>query len=67
MVKRIVYTASKEYQLVSIGINLVNKVLSGIDCKPELTDNIHISKAHDLAKQWNEVFFDLYVTKQGAK
>lgn len=66
MDKIIVHRNFKEYQLISISIDLVNKILSAKDCDKDVSENVHLNKAYELANKWNEVFFSLYVSKEGA-
>ncbi|HLX54257.1 MAG TPA: hypothetical protein VKR58_09965, partial [Aquella sp.] len=54
------------FQLISIAIDLVHKVLSITDCNPDLINDRHVSKAIDVAHKWNELFIDNIVgTKEG--
>lgn len=55
----------KDFQLVSLGIELAHKVIGAMDCCPGLETNKHMVKALELARQWNETFFDVYVTTEG--
>lgn len=66
MDKNIVNRNHIDFQLISVGIELVHKVLSLKDCTPELMAvNHHLSKAHELAIKWNEMFFEAYISKEG--
>ncbi len=53
-----------DYQLISYAIELVHKVMSLADCRPELLKDNHIAKAHEVALKWNERFIDL-ISKEG--
>lgn len=68
MDKPIVAKNFADYQLISIGIELVHKLICFADCSPELlSGNTLLSKACKLAIQWNETFFDLYVPSSPEK
>ncbi len=60
----IVSKSYNDYQLISTSIELVHKVMSLVDCKPELLQDPHIAKAHEVALKWNERFIDL-ISKDG--
>lgn len=80
MNKVIVSRNSEEFQLVgsvsigniiklgSLGTELVNTVFALLYCKPELENNIHMIKANECAKKWNDIFFKAFeLTKEGVK
>lgn len=68
MIKPIVDWNNANYQLVSLGIDIVHKILSLEDCSPDVLSNPHISKTFNLAKEWNKKFIELVVTtKEGVK
>lgn len=53
-------------QLILLGIELVHKVFGLLDCNPELLSNSHAKKALDIAREWNERFYDsIVLTKEG--
>ena len=62
MGKAIVSRCFNDYQLISIGIELVNRILGISSIHPEL------KKIDELAQKWNEIFINSYVsTKEGGK
>lgn len=56
-----------EFQLVKISIDLVHKVFGLMDCKEDIRNNPHVVKLNELANQWNEMFYNLYISKEGVK
>lgn len=64
MIKTIVSRNASEFQLVSIGIELVHKVFGLMECNPELISNPHAAKASELANKWNEVFIEVVSTRK---
>ena len=66
MNKKIVGITDNDYQLVSIGIDLVHKVFSVVDCDPVLEKNPHFAKVVECANQWSKLFYKAYITKEGA-
>jgi hypothetical protein len=63
----IIVTKNNDYQLISIGIDLVNRILVLNDNSPCLSSNPKIKKLAELARQWNEVFITNYISKEGVK
>jgi hypothetical protein len=62
MDKSIVDGNSLYFQLVNIGIELVNNIFSLMDCNPELLGNNYFaSKVYSLAIRWNETFIENFV------
>lgn len=56
MGKAIVSRTTPDFQLVSVGIELVHKVFGLMDCSPELANNPHVVRANECANRWNELF-----------
>ena len=67
MVKAISNTCTTDFQLVSIGIKLANKIVALMECNPEFENSTHFARAAELAHQWNEVFITGYVMQKGGK
>lgn len=53
-----------DFQLVLVGLELVQKITAISECCPEIVTNPHMVKAIDCAIKWKELFFDAYITQQ---
>ena len=64
MINPISNRSNIDYQLVSVAIDLVHKVLAILDCNPDLSSNRHIVIATNMANKWNELFIDNIINTQ---
>lgn len=64
----IVNRSSRNYQLVTIAIDLVHVILNIKEIYPELIDHPQIAKVSELANKWNNTFIDIISsTTEGGK
>lgn len=67
MSRSILDTKGTDYQLISLGIEIVHKYLSLVEMQPEVLDSYFGTKVHQLVKEWNQSFINTYAltTKEG--